>query len=87
MMSYLSEEMWCAGWMTGCEYALWADLTGQEVAGKRAWGIAEEDKEDLRFLHEAAGGWVMWSEDAGEKVFLSTEAWLAHLARAPNSLK
>ncbi len=79
-MSDISEDHFCAGWLIGCEYALWADLTGQEVAGERAWGISEEQKEELRFLHEAAGGWVMWSESSGEKVFLSTEEWLNHLA-------
>jgi hypothetical protein len=80
LMSDISEDHFCAGWLIGCEYALWADLTGQEVAGERAWGISEEQKEELRFLHEAAGGWVMWSESSGEKVFLSTEEWLNHLA-------
>jgi len=86
-MSDLSEDHLCAGWLTGCEFALWADLTGQEAAGKRAWGISEEEKAELRRLHEAAGGWIMWSEDAGGKVFLSTEQWLAHLACASNPLK
>jgi len=39
LMSDISEDHFCAGWLIGCEYALWADLTGQEFAGERAWGI------------------------------------------------
>jgi hypothetical protein len=79
-MSDLSEDYFCAGWMSDCEYALWADLTNQEIAGVKPWKITEEEKEELRLAHEVAGGWVIWSDEAGGTMFLSDEDWLKHLA-------
>lgn len=75
-MSALSEEYFCAGWLTDCEYALWADLMGVPVGSEQGWGITEEDKEDLRLAHDIAGGWVIWSETTGGRVFLSDKEWL-----------
>ncbi len=81
-MSDVSEDHWCAGWFIGCEYALWADLTGAPtVAGKKAWGISDSDREELQLLHQLAGGWIAWPEDSREQVFLTTQEWLEFLAK------
>jgi len=80
LMSDLSEEHWCAGWMSNCEYALWSDMTGREVRGRMGWGLSKEEVEELRVAHELAEGWIMWSDELGETVYLPTEEWLAHLA-------
>ncbi len=79
-MSDLSEDYFCAGWMSDCEYALWADLTGREVAGVQGWNITDEEKAELRLAHEVAGGWIVWSDEAGGRKFLSDEEWLRHMA-------
>ncbi len=82
VMSGLSEEYYCAGWLIGCEYALWADMTGNEVAGVHGWKITAEEIEELRLLHEWAGGWVVWSDEVGGQIFLSDSEWLEHLANS-----
>jgi len=79
-MSTLSEDYWCAGWMTGCEYALWADLTGAEVRGNKGWSISQTDKEELQVLQKLTGGWVYWPEELEQRIFLPTQEWLDHLA-------
>jgi hypothetical protein len=79
VMGDLSEEYFCAGWLTDCEYALWADLTGQDVAGVQCWNISDEEKKELRLAHEMAGGWIVWSDEDGGRKFLSDEDWLRHL--------
>ncbi len=74
-MSDLSERCYCAGWLIGCEVTLWK-------AWERApfkWGmgtVETADAEELRGLHERAGGW--WS--AAEQyppLFVPTDAWTA----------
>ena len=80
LMHDLSEEHWCAQWFTGCEYALWADLAGTEVSGKRPWGISEEAREELRILQKLADGLFVWSDETRGPAFLTTNAWLKHLA-------
>jgi len=83
LMSDLSEDYFCAGWLIGCEYALWADLTGSKVHGEAAWGISVEEKEELRVAHELAGGWIMWPQDTPDRTYLTTEEWLSHLCGTP----
>jgi len=85
LMSDLSEDHWCTGWLSHCEYALWGDLTGEEVPGHKGWGLSEEEIEELRVAHELAEGWIMWSNEQGEKVYLPTKEWLAHLASMGNA--
>jgi hypothetical protein len=80
LMSDLSEEYWCAGWLIDCEYALWAELTGERLLNERGWGISDEEKEELRLLQE-----TRWRLDylVGRErwpVFLPMEEWRAHLA-------
>jgi hypothetical protein len=86
LMGDLSEDYFCAGWLTGCEYALWADLTGAEVKGQKGWGISVEEKEELRVAHELAGGWIVWSNEVQDRAYLPTDEWLAHLACTSDSL-
>jgi len=82
VMSDLSEEYFCAQWPVGNEYRLWADLTGEMVCGRRGFGITDEEKAELRLVHEIAGGWIAWSEKAGVIAFLSDSEWLEHLQLA-----
>jgi len=85
VMSGISEDCWCAGWLTDCEYALWANLTGKDVSDVKAWRISEHEVEELRLAHEVAGGWIVWSDERRDLLFLSTEEWLEHLAARSDS--
>lgn len=72
LMHDISEDCWCAGWMSSLEFTLWDVVQG----GDRNVGmfpLSEERVECLRWLAEQAGGWWIW--DNGEK-FIPTAEWL-----------
>jgi len=61
-ISDVSEARWCAGWLMGIEYQLWAEL---HDAGSRQ-GTDERDDaqlETVRTLSDAVGGWIIWADD------------------------
>jgi len=61
----VSEEAWCAGWMTDLEYDLWSAV----VAGPHEYGrlrITSEEVNELRKLAETCGGWIVFDDAAGE---------------------
>lgn len=77
-MSNISEDYWCAGWLIGLEHRLWEIIQG----GSRDFGldvITEKEVNELRRLHEKAGGWWIWK--GNREVFVTTKEWLA-LAKA-----
>ena len=64
-MSELSEEAYCAGWMLGLEYALWAAVS----TGPRSFGrldISVSQIERLRRLSLQCEGWIVFDEETGE---------------------
>jgi hypothetical protein len=83
-MSEISEEQYCAGWMSGLEFALWSMVLG----GSRSYGLGEietGDVEHLRRLSEKSGGWIRYEDGVGE-VFVATEDW-QRLYRSWESLR
>jgi hypothetical protein len=61
-MSAISEDSWCAGWLSGNEYALWEILHGDRH--EYGWGdVRYEDLEELRILSEHARGWIWTGPD------------------------
>ena len=78
-MSDLSEDCWCAGWMTDLEFTLWEALT--TGARELGWdGIEERDLSRLKHLHAMAGGWWVWDKSDTGNRFVTSEEWLAILA-------
>lgn len=79
LMTGISEEFWCVGWMSGLEYTLWYVEAGQEYGQGM---ISERQSTLLRLLHEECDGWWAWIGEgmaAGPK-FLTTAEWLQHVA-------
>ena len=77
VMSDLSERCWCAGWMMGLEFALWAFVSGDDAPGPYGQdAITEDDVTELRDLHARCGGWWRWDDDHAE-LFVSTADWIA----------
>jgi hypothetical protein len=79
LMSEISEEYFCAGWLVGLERSLWPMLSG----GDRSFGlgeVTEREVAELKRLHEKAGGW--WTD--GGDVFVTTAEWTALLAAPAN---
>lgn len=72
-MSELSEEAFCAHWMTDLEYNLWEAVVGL----RRKYGritISHAKKQKLRALCDDCEGWIVFENDVGE-TWLPVEAW------------
>ncbi len=73
LMSEISEETSCAGWLNQLAFYLWAGLVGASMA----------ELDQLQALHDEAGGWVHWfhkERDPGRfhdgLTFVPTAEWL-----------
>jgi hypothetical protein len=71
LMSAISEDYWCAGWMHGLEYTLW-----EAVTGKRTGVCSPEEIEQLKYLSEKCGGWIVWDEQSKGEKFVPMQEWL-----------
>lgn len=71
LMSAISEEYWCAGWMHNLEYMLW-----DVVSGKRKGLCTPEEIEQLEYLSGKCGGWIVWDEQAKGEKFVPIQDWL-----------
>jgi hypothetical protein len=71
VMSAISEECWCAGWMHNLEYMLW-----DAVMGRREGICSPEEIGQLKYLSEKCGGWIIWDEQAKVERFIPIQEWL-----------
>lgn len=71
LMTGISEENWCAGWMSGLEYSLWEVKPGTEY-GQGA--ITERQATLLRLLSEECDGWWRWVNDKPQ--FIRRQDWV-----------
>jgi len=84
-MSDISEDCYCAGWLSGLEHSLWWFV----VDGPGEWGMGKVDEDDvraLRALSEKCGGWIVWREGVGE-VFVPLAEWLPAYAAEQERVK
>jgi len=61
MMSEISEECYCAGWMDGNEFTLWEAIQ----TGEMRYGMGNIDKEKLAkvaALSVLTGCWIIWKD-------------------------
>jgi sodium/hydrogen exchanger family protein len=76
LMSDVSEDYYCAGWLTGLEFTLWKAATeGPIPFGMSA--IPALTCLQLARLAELCSGWWRWSDEAKEEVFVPMGEWLA----------
>jgi hypothetical protein len=64
LMSDISEDCYCAGWMMGNEYILWEILTNPSAS--RNYGQAIVTPEKIAILREISaeiGGWIRWRDE------------------------
>ena len=80
LMCELSEEHWCAGWIGGLGPALWHQLHHDNANAHGLHDVPLKDKEMLRALSTAAGGWFAWCNDARDVVFVPMDEWQARVA-------
>lgn len=79
VMSDISEEVYCAGWMQNTEWVLWRALADWREKGRAYWAPGSEFPGEitrhmpgLGALHQAADGWVWWLD--GE-TFVPAGTW------------
>jgi ribosomal protein S18 acetylase RimI-like enzyme len=83
LMSDISEDQYCAFWLSGLEYQLWALLHHDDAEKNIAFGKTHSrDVRRLRQLSSVVGGWIVWSDD-GEpyRKFVPICEWEAQYAR------
>lgn len=62
----ISEDEYCAGWMSDLEHELWHRAVSGET----------EDAKRLKTLAELCSGWWVWKNDPGEPGFVALPEWL-----------
>ncbi len=85
LMTGISEEYWCAGWMSGLEFSLWQAAQ----SGPMSYGqghITERQATLLRLLSEESDGWWRWIDDTRDASksgarFVRLDDWRAHLEK------
>lgn len=74
LMSEISEDHNCAGWLVDLEYDLWS----MTMNGPTSWGFGYmtwREVHDLIILSRAAGGWWRWNAELRDREFLTIEDW------------
>lgn len=67
LMSDISEDCYCAGWMNGNEYTLWEMLTTPTAPRNYGMGqVSDRDIAEMRAISNDIGGWIRWHDDADE---------------------
>ena len=77
LMEHISEEQFAAGWLVGLEYVLWGELQKPPRRRKRGSHVVllPFEREGLKFLAQAAGGWSTMDR------FVPMKQWLVLYAK------
>lgn len=73
IMSEISEDAYCAGWLTGLSRCLYRCV--EEQSTRFGQGFEREQLLTLTATQVLAGGWWVWDLDAGETEPLFREGW------------
>lgn len=66
-----SEEIWCAQWLTGCEYVFWYDLQVETPP----YALDKSVRVEMARLSREIDGWVKWDDDDHEPVYVPLATW------------
>jgi hypothetical protein len=80
LVTGISEECWCASWMSGIEFELWR----AREFGPEGTYATQRQADLLRLLSDEAEGWWYWVDGKGPR-FTPLDSWrdyVAALARA-----
>jgi len=74
VMSGLSEEHYCAGWLHGLEFMLW-DACQTDEPCMFGWSVVDvAEVAELRRLSKKSGGWWRFDDEHGE-TFVTMDEW------------
>lgn len=78
-MAYLSEEGWCAGWLSHLEFTLWEQVlkwrAGIELSERRIRRQPLGQGCPNPVVAGQAGGWWQWPRDGSEPEFVALKDW------------
>lgn len=76
-ISDVSEDVYAAGWMGGCEWPIWEALVDWRETGSAFWGRQDitEHMAQLDELQRAAAGWIWWTDGVGA-TYIPEARWL-----------
>ena len=70
LMSELSHDFWCAGWLIDLEFELWGGL-----AGEKGWS-GEAAAAQLRYLSDRCGGWIVFHKGPPYHRYVPIAEWI-----------
>jgi len=74
LMSDISEDAYCASWMSKCEYGIWEAIHTNGHYGMTV--IARDEAMRLRVISRLIGGWVQWEwGNSDDPVFVPMDEW------------
>lgn len=82
-MERISENYWCAGWLSGLEFTLWSGILGADSV------CSLDELDRLKQLSDDAGGWWRWNDELQGEEFIDLERWqvIYNEGRANGELK
>ena len=75
LMSDISEEAYCAGWMEHLEFDLWSAVKNGPIEYGRIY-ISDEIIDHLKKLSEEIKGWIFFDAE-NEEEFIRLKEWIA----------
>jgi hypothetical protein len=74
LMSEISEDCWCAGWLDGNGAALWRLM--EQGGGRYGQGeVSPEQAAELRVLSDALDEWMEWDDGASDVEPIPLPEW------------
>ena len=80
LMSYISEDHYCAGWLHDLEFSLWDYVSGN-CAPELDFGFRPPNKGLVKLLKAGAemiGGWIVWDDSCDDdqwRRFVPMDEW------------
>lgn len=67
LMSEISENCMCAGWLADLEYTLWEAVIGKPLSWRWQTGITKTELQMLKELSAEIDDWIVWDDHADDK--------------------
>ena len=76
LMSEISEDHYCAGWLSGLEYSLWQAVLQYPQPYEFGFGpIEEENVAELKDLAEELQEWAVWDDGELSEKLIPLADW------------
>lgn len=79
LMTGISEDLYCAGWMSGLEFSMWRAANSPTDFQFGMGAVLERQRRLLRDLADEARGWWVWEDSTGPR-FIALDVWIARVA-------